>query len=232
MGEVFYQASYPRSGSTLTRILLDHHFDINTRTVYGADGISTTKSKNRTVLRIQEIREGSDFVALKTHQASAMVGLARALMTIRDGRDAIISFARYLLCYRKETMAFDRLLRRIALGRYQTPMVPGVLAGKWLEFHEYWLDKHPGPISILRFEDLAGTNDKLSVILPALRKLYPDIEPVRTDPPPSFEDLHRDNPDFFRRGEVGSWRDEMPERIEREFWQVNGAMMERLGYER
>jgi hypothetical protein len=37
-------------------------------------------------------------------------------------------------------------------------------------------------------------------------------------------------PWFFRRGVVGTWRDEMPTSIQKLFLQKNGDAMERLGY--
>ena len=37
---------------------------------------------------------------------------------------------------------------------------------------------------------------------------------------------------FFRRGEAGAWREEMPEELAELFWAYHGDAMERMGYRR
>jgi len=47
---------------------------------------------------------------------------------------------------------------------------------------------------------------------------------------PTFDVLHARWPTFFRRGHVGSWRDEMPSDIHDSFWPANRDAMLLLGY--
>lgn len=57
--------------------------------------------------------------------------------------------------------------------------------------------------------------------------------PLRADAQiPSFQDLRETDPLFFRRGVVGTHRDEMPEALESLFWprRANREAMALLGY--
>jgi hypothetical protein len=95
---------------------------------------------------------------------------------------------------------------------------------------------------VLRFEDLVadpvGTAEKI-------RAVYPLPAP-RDVPPPTFRDL-RDRPsrfgpgsevtdsegfrrNFFRRGEVGGWRDEMPATDRLLFYHFHGRTLRAMGY--
>jgi hypothetical protein len=49
---------------------------------------------------------------------------------------------------------------------------------------------------------------------------------------PTFAELHAKSPSFFRRGQVGCYKDEMPKPLQRVFWQRHGEALNALGYER
>jgi hypothetical protein len=71
----------------------------------------------------------------------------------------------------------------------------------------------------------------VSVVRDAVQSLGIEVPPPRRQVP-SFDELHRRNPVTYRRGEVGTWREEMPPRLQRLFWRRHGETMRALGYER
>jgi hypothetical protein len=62
--------------------------------------------------------------------------------------------------------------------------------------------------------------------------LAPQLQPCVDGVGPSFAELQRMDGGFFRRGQVSSHRDELPDRLHRLFWSRpdNAAAMRWLGY--
>ena len=225
MTQRFFLASYPRSGNTLARLLLDHHFDVNARSSrQGA--LTAIGEPTKEIQRIMEVRSGAEMVCLKTHHVKVPERQRKALVLVRDGRDAMVSFTHYLQRFHANILPFEALLRRVVMERPSIkPQFP-----PWRDFYQYWLKEHPGEVVLVRFEDLVL--NQFQVMRNALHVLYPDVEVVREEPIPTFDELHHAKPGFFRRGKVGSWRDEMPPDIEEMFWALNGEMMTGLAYKR
>jgi hypothetical protein len=63
--------------------------------------------------------------------------------------------------------------------------------------------------------------------------LLPDLVPLENARIPSFGELRRIDPEFFRRGVAGSHRDEMSDELHKLFWAQpeNATAMRRLGYD-
>ena len=89
MTHEFYLASYPRSGNTMTRLLLEHHFDIDTR----EDHMRMLDEHREDLQRLQLKHDDCQGIAYKTHTNDHKD--MPALVLVRDGRDAIVSFAHY-----------------------------------------------------------------------------------------------------------------------------------------
>jgi hypothetical protein len=62
-----------------------------------------------------------------------------------------------------------------------------------------------------------------------LEKLNIHLDPVDGELP-SFETLHHKWPDFFRKGKVNAWREELPKDLHELFWRHNVAGMEYFDY--
>lgn len=224
----FWLASYPRSGNTLTRILLDHYFGINARSDYG---LPINAANSPLTRPIHEVRADAKIVAMKTHERRNDKPDVPALVVARDGRDAVVSLAHYLKKHHNIPLAFRVLLKRIVNNRGPKDS----FARDWSRFYDYWCFEHPAPTALLRYEDLVpelGGNSCPPTLLAALRELVPGIEPITDAQPPSFEALHKDKPTFFRRGVIGGWKDELDEDLAEEFWRRNETMMIKLGYSR
>jgi hypothetical protein len=92
-----------------------------------------------------------------------------------------------------------------------------------------WLDG-AALLAVLRFEDLVA--DPRGAATRAVSSLMPDLAPAADVSTPSFDELHGIDPDFFRRGVVRSYRDEMPDELHELFWAQteNAVAMRRLSY--
>ena len=82
---------------------------------------------------------------------------------------------------------------------------------------------------MIHFEDLV--RDPPSTVAAAFERLGLPIPPADGELT-SFAEARNRMPDVFRRGEVGSWRDEMPGNLAEHFWELHGEQMLALGYPR
>jgi hypothetical protein len=149
-----------------------------------------------------------------------------AFYMVRDGRDAIVSFAHYLrevrVRPRLQEMSFEEVIA--TLVRRDMPY------GGWSGNVGAWR-RRPGPTAIVRFEELI--EDPVKAISAAASALGVELSEPRREPP-SFEEL-RDRsrtPKLLRRGQAGSWRTEFPPDLLDEFWRRHGEEMHVLGYPR
>lgn len=211
---VFVLPSYPRSGNTMVRMLLDHYFDVGSVSVY-EERLEFLSSMSWCFNPLWD----KPVVAIKTHDMAYPVGLQDipALLILRDGRDAMVSFAHYKRSYDGDTKAFDTILMELA----RSP--------QWTQFHAYWMVQKNGVA--LRYEDVVQTEG--SVLVDVVTRPPFSLTQVTSAPPPKkFEDYRKQTPAFFRKGVVGSWRTEMNDEIHGAFWATHGPMMQRLGYPR
>lgn len=222
----FFLASYPRSGNTMTRLLLEHHFDIDTRETFKM--ILRERSDQRDPQRpdleqLVDERYDTAGVAYKTHHHDSKD--LPALVLVRDGRDALVSYAHYSIDLKG------------APAEYSTLLFTRTKTKRWSDFYNWWVGGRPGkaPYVLITYEQLLkhqakGTSAKY--LQTALSKIGFSFEIINTTPLPSFDKYHKAKPEFFRRGVVGSWKDEMSPEVEEHFWKIHGTTMNWLGYER
>ena len=100
---LIWLASYPRSGNTFLRILLNRLYGFTTTTGYD-DNDPVAQQIGPEVVgyeprlhTLQEIVEQPKITFVKTHRQPHRVecGEQPAIYIVRDGRDAIVSFAHY-----------------------------------------------------------------------------------------------------------------------------------------
>ena len=93
-----------------------------------------------------------------------------------------------------------------------------------------WLEPPAPHRALLRYEDLV--RDPIAAVVPVVAALLPDLAPDLDARIPTFAELHQRDADFFRRGVVGSHRDELPVDVEAAFWArpENQRAMALLGY--
>lgn len=223
---ICWLASYPRSGNTFLRILLQSMFALESRSVYeegenSSDSMASAFGFKGQIQDLEAIRNDPRTFLVKTH------GLPDdqddvAIYVARDGRDALVSYAHYMMRFETENvqgLTFPEVLEAVIRGELGF--------GDWSANVEAWYTR-PAPTMILRYEDLLKR--PFERILFALRQLEIDVTPTGCSPP-SFEALKSQFPDFFRRGVGGGWREEMPTELADLFMQRHGEAMEALGYE-
>jgi hypothetical protein len=147
---------------------------------------------------------------------------APALYIVRDGRDAIVSHAHYVAAEdtpRFRGLSFDR--------RVASLIRPGVPAyGHWSRNVKRWRGRE-APMTTIRFEELI--RDPIRVVTRGCEELGVPL-PDPSGSVPSFDRLRERAPKLFRQGIVGSWRNEMPPRLQERFWRIHGAQMRALNY--
>ncbi|WP_436531779.1 sulfotransferase domain-containing protein [Actinoplanes sp. HUAS TT8] len=222
-------ASFPRSGNTFLRIVLNRLYGVRTSTIYDIDGVAARLGPDligftERPADLAELRASDEPHFVKTHrQRDAEVDdRDHAVCLVRDGRDALVSWAR---------QASEQ-----NPGRYETELRAQILrdkptgTGSWGSNVLSWLRPPAEHRVVLRYEDL--TRDPWAVVPPVVTALTPGLA-IRPDAViPSMDELRRHDDRFFRRGRTGSHRDELPDELHELFWSRadNRAAMALLGY--
>lgn len=214
-------ASYPRSGNTFFRIILSYRYGLPSD---GQGGPPESWNELRQI--DSSVRppapDAPQFV--KTH-ALPGTDLDPAIYLVRDGRDALVSYAYYVL-------AFDRGIARSAVTPelFRNTLRDLILEmrspfGTWAANAEAWMTR-PNT-AVVRYEELVA--DPFGMADRALKQIGLALKPV-SDSIPTFAELNAIDPNFFRKGGRGGNRDEFPAELRDVFWAVNGPGMRRLGY--
>lgn len=239
---IVWLASYPRSGNTFFRILLYKLYEIETHTIYNEPKLSSLKNSKGLIGRrnesysIKDMAEDRELFFVKTH-ALPQGDDYPSIYIVRDGRDAIISYANYI------THVLPKNSNRSSLSKFYSTLFPkkhhNVIKnlivktkkhnGNWGMHVNQWTEQANNRI-LIKFEDLIS--DPVQETTKALEKLnIPGVSfNLKNTKYPSFEELHQDWPDFFRHGKKSGWKDEMELCHQELFWKHHGDVMSRLGY--
>jgi hypothetical protein len=222
-------ASFPRSGNTFLRIALHRLYGIRTSVVYDIDGVAQRLGP-RTVgfearpASIAEMRTSDLQHFVKTHRRrdDDVRDGDRVICLVRDGRDALVSWARQR-CEEPGRDFRAELERMLVLDKPRG-------TGSWGDTTLSWLQPPMPHRAVLRYEHLVS--DPQGAVRGVLSELDLRQALVAGASVPSFAQLRLLDPSFFRRGMVGSYRDEMPDDLHRLFWsrRDNAMAMALLGY--
>lgn len=225
---MIWLASFPRSGNTFFRNILHDVYGISSSSYHHQPGIEVDASYR-------------EYPVVKTHllpnQLPKDLQNAKSVYLVRDGRDALVSIAHH----RKDIIAPG--------SNYNRNLLEAIVAyngshfGGWGGNVKAWMDKAD---IIIKYEDLVkdpiGEVSKLSSII--------DLPEPNKDNVPTFAKLkdgnakygsgarriNKDIPQeefskkFFRRGIVGSYKDEMPLAMRFLFWSKYRKQMKALKY--
>jgi len=222
---MIWLASYPRSGNTFFRIVLDEVYGIESSSFSAIDPQATTK-------------DYQNYQVVKTHVLPEYLAPADpdipAVYLVRDGRDALVSMAWHRTNMVAPGTSFkDNLLRAIQAKNSHF--------GGWSRHVEHWQRRAS---IVIRFEDLI--QDPLQCV-ESIRPLL-QLPPPRKDKLPTFADLKSSDFEFrssqiigwatpeirqkfFRKGKVGAWTEEMPRWMQWLFYYHHGRALRQLGYE-
>jgi hypothetical protein len=216
---IVWIASFPRSGNTFLRIVLNRLYGVRTSVVYDFDGVADRLGSS--LVGFEErpgtfaaMRESPEVHLVKTHRPRDELILDgdKAICLVRDGRDCLVSWARQ----RSEdgVRCFADELRDVIF------LPAGRGAGQWGLNVLSWLQPpHPGRI-VLRYGELIDNPG--AAFRRVAGTLGLGLELVTTAAIPTFAELNQVDGRFFHRGFTGTYRDELPEDLHQAFWAQPG----------
>ena len=93
---VIYLASFPRSGNTLFRTVLYSVYGINTYTIFDGHKLKRVADVIGYKPLPKNCKTSHEIFFTKTHKFPEHNDNTRAIYIIRDGRDALVSLAKYM----------------------------------------------------------------------------------------------------------------------------------------
>jgi aryl sulfotransferase len=197
-------------------------------------------------------RDADDTLFLKVHDAWARVDTGEPMFPadvtlsvvyiIRNPLDVAGSCAHHWGT--SIEAAVERMCRSSA-GRL--PGLPGQLSqqvGSWSRHVRSWVDDCGAPVHVVRYEDLSvDPGGVFGGVVKSCGLDYDEDQVNKAVAFSAFAELQRQEASvgfqerstaapgrFFRRGEVGSWRDELPGQLAERLTAAHHETMERFGY--
>ena len=278
MAEIFWLASYPKSGNTWMRTLLTNYqrnalepADINkllngpnasTRICFDEwTGVEASALSDATIERLRPevyrciAREETHTIYTKVHDAWGRTDRGEGLFPsdvtagvvyiLRNPLDMAASCAHHWGLEIKEAVENlcdpDFSLARTIGGI--TDQLHQKL-GSWSSHVRSWLDESGLPVHLVRYEDLKLDPERYFGEVVRFCGLSWDAEQVkravsfsdfselqRQEQANDFRERSPKSPGpFFRRGQTGSWREELPSQLVQSLIDVHGVTMRRFGY--
>jgi sulfotransferase family protein len=220
---LIWLASYPRSGNTFVRVVLNDVFGIKTQSMTGdgddrvfssRPGVVDAVGHLNTVARgdelIEEARHSEELYFLKTHEPPLTDD--PAIYIVRDGRSAVVSYFHYVNEIENQSTPLEAIIDG------------NVYAGSWSEHFSAWQPLSRPRTLLLRYEEIVRNSHRLVEQLAWFCSAKPISVAHR-----SFTDLHRLFPEFFRKGDDASNIQELEPHLLR-FMRRHGDLLQRLGY--
>ncbi len=223
---IVWLASYPRSGNTFFRIILNSIFGIKTYSVYDdIIDISADKKTSEVVghkflpegFDISRARQEKKIYYIKTHEffSESIDARDKIIYLIRDGRESTLSLMKYINSYSKQKLQLIDVI------------VGNTFVGKWSNHVRSWNPYNRENTLLVKFEELIQEPVEFIEVISSFLKLVPVGEKI-----PTFEELKKINPKFFRSGKTDTWKQEYTQREHTLFWLLNGATMNEYGYDK
>lgn len=213
-------ASYPRSGNTWARLLLEGRYRCKTAEVKGHTVHSVTPPGD--VLPFLAGRGGgnqnAEVTFEKTHSREPLAPAQCAVVLVRDPRDTIVSYAYFMrdvVGYRASVLDLMQSITRSEVE-------------DWSAFYRHYLDLPAAFVAFVRYEDLVADSNVLYSAVESLPIGLERLENPRE--PQSFAELHEAWPEMFRVGKPGHNRTELPNDLEREIVHRHHMLMQHFEY--
>lgn len=218
-------ASYPRSGNTFLRVLLNQVFGLPSIDIHGS-GAEQAFIRNGVMFEamggVTHDLDPMDFIAqarlsdrlelVKTHERP--IGADPAIYLVRDGRSSIMSYYHYIRNVENLDCSLEDVIRGAVYG------------GSWSEHIYDWAPERRERTLLIRFENLVNDPESELGRVGQFLCLEPHIEEVVT-----FEWLNAAFPTFFRSGsDTNNIRELQDSGYEELFWRWHTPMMTRMGY--
>jgi hypothetical protein len=237
---IIWLASYPRSGNTFFRILLNQRYGIKTYSVYNdplfdkLQGSSDVVGHHKLEMSYEKMIASEQIFFVKTHDLPS--DNFPAIYLVRDGRDSLVSYAHYLKSFQQKSFkrsCQEKIKSLLGWDEYYEILKNLIISshknyGGWSENVEQWMIRDR-LTHLIKFEDLI--TDPFNQIESAIEALNIQNDfPQKNDNVPSFEELHSKWPQFFRKGQTGEWKQKMDRELQDIFWKHHSKVMQQLGY--
>lgn len=214
-------ASYPRSGNTFLRIILQNLFGLATYSVYrlegeqladpSADALGEAPFLPRDWRQRLTEQPTSEAVLVKTHGPPEPCG--KAIYLMRNGYATIDSYYHY-----HKRFSFEQpSLTEVIAGACQF--------GSWSEHFRAWKPQARPQTLFLRYEQLVSQPQECVPLLADFLQVQP-----QTGALPTFAELKERWPAFFRRGQDDSFMQEWTPAQLSLFNELHGPVMTEFGY--
>lgn len=221
---IVWLASYPRSGNTFFRIILNSMFGIKTYSIYDDRNDIGADEQTAEIVGHEYLPEDFDLEAarqetkkwfIKTHALPLKQAVAEdgVIYLVRDGRECSFSLMKKLNDYSGKVRTLDDIISG------------NTFVGRWGEHVSAWDPANRPDTLLVHFEKLV--DDPVAHI----EKIAHFIEAVPLGRSiPTFEELQKVNPVFFRSGRKDSWKQIYTEAQHAAFWEYNYREMIAFGY--
>ena len=217
---IVWLASYPRSGNTFFRVLLNSVFNIKTYSIYddrydiGADKATSDIVGHEFLpdnFNLDTFRKDKKLYIIKTHELlnNDVLEEDKIIYLMRDGRESTLSFWKYGVTFVKSKYTLNDVIATGGWGKHISSWSPHTKSNTLLIKFENLIDN---PSSYL--EDISNF-----IKINAINKKIP-----------TFNELKKINPKFFRSGQKDSWKNEYSNDNIEMFWSKNHIEMIEYGY--
>lgn len=219
---IVWLASYPRSGNTLLRMLINRSFGVSTYSLYDDSfDVGSTEAFTRIVGQRTHgmaaeafrviARESPLRFLIKTHELPD--DREKAIYVVRDGRASVVSYTHYRRQLANEDVSFAQVIRGEVWG------------GGWGAHVRAWALTPRENTLVLRYEEIvADAPTQVARITAFLGVDTPQAAELE------FSELHQAFPAFFRSGSNAKNIAELQGDDLDLFWNLHGATMRELGY--
>jgi hypothetical protein len=221
---IIWLASYPRSGNTMLRSMMQQAFGLKSFSMYDDLGdigsrtdISDGTGHEFLGCSFEEFyaqrRHSPELNLVKTHQPPLDDG--KAIYIVRDARSSIISWHNMLVRLRKRT---DVSVADLIRGEK-------VKWGDWTSHVRAWAPLHRQRTLLLKYADLVARPDEM------LQRVSTFIDqPLIGVWKNNFDQLHQLFPEFFNQASDEKNLAQMTAEDEKLFWTLHGDCMRELGF--
>jgi hypothetical protein len=221
---ITWLASYPRSGNTLLRIILNDVFRVGTysrhddRTDIGsspelAEAVGHQSLGGKWKERYAQMAAADEQFFVKTHDLEP--GDHPCIYIVRNGMAAISSYRKYLSDFRDRQFSLEAVILGM-VSRFSS----------WGSHLDYWNPMERKETLLLKYEDLLSASEQ------AIQKIERFCKVERKSAwTNNFARLHQLDPRFFRKGQMQVTRSEWSPSEISLFYALHGDWMQKLEYE-
>ena len=222
---IVWLASYPRSGNTFLRVILNSCFKQITYSLHNDEhDIGANEEMVRVTghehlpaeFNIEQARESDELMLIKTHAPPPDCD-DPVIYLLRDGRESCWSYAHYRVDYH-DSESLQQSLEEVIRG--------DVVFGSWGDHLANWSPESRENALLVRFEEMVAAPEQTISALSDFLQLKVIEASV-----PSFGELNAINSKFFRSGSTDSWREGFPEYLLELFWLNHEEQMRHYGYD-